>query len=103
MQISDGDLRARTVIGADGNAIGEVAGFLLDGETWSVHALRVRLKPSVAEQIGAPHSLFRASAVDVPVRLIQSVGDAVVLAIPSAELRQVLPGATEAATTSPSP
>jgi len=86
MRLSDGDLRGRTVIGADGNAIGEVLAILFDNESWSVTGLRLRLRGNVASQIGVDHSLFRPSTVEVPISQIQSAGDAVVLSVPASAL-----------------
>lgn len=87
MHISDENLRGRTVIGSDGKAIGEVAGLSLDDETWSLEALQVKLRKPVAEQIGAAHSMFHPGSIEIPKRLIQSIGDAVVLSIPVEALR----------------
>ncbi len=87
MEITDVELRDRTVIGADGNAIGEVAAMIVDSDSWSVKAVRVRLRREVAEQVGVSHSLFRASTVDVAVDHVQSVGDAVVLTVSAGGLR----------------
>src|SRR5271170_134876 len=89
MQISDEHLRGRTVIAADGQAIGEVAALFIDTSTWSIVALQIKLSKSVAEQIGAARGLLRAATLDLPVRLVQSVGDAVLLSVPTLELRQV--------------
>ena len=86
MRQTDVELRGRTVIGADGNAIGEVLGIVFDNETWSVTALRLRLRGQVASQIGVDHSLFRPSTVEVPINQIQSAGDAVVLSVPASAL-----------------
>jgi sporulation protein YlmC with PRC-barrel domain len=86
MRLSDGELRGRTVIGADGNAIGEVVGIVLDNETWSVTGLRLRLRGHVASQLGVDHSIFRPSIVEVPVGQVQSAGDAVVLTVPASSL-----------------
>jgi sporulation protein YlmC with PRC-barrel domain len=87
MDMTDADLRDRTVIGADGNAIGQVAAIILDSETWSVKAVRIKLRANVAEQVGAGHSLFHASMIDVATAHVQSVGDAVVLSISADGLR----------------
>ena len=97
MRLSDDNLRGRTVIAADGDAIGEVSAIFLDGAAWSVEALQVTLRKEIADHLGAPRSMFRAGTVEIPVRLIQSVGDAVVLAVAVDGLRQVLPGAGEPA------
>jgi sporulation protein YlmC with PRC-barrel domain len=92
MRLSDESLRGRTVIGADGQAIGEVAAIFLDSEAWAVESIRVRLRKGVADRLGAARTIFSAGTVEIPVRLVQSVGDAIVLAIPVEGLREVLPG-----------
>jgi len=104
MRLSDDNLRGRTVIAADGHAVGEVAALFLDSATWSVEALLVELRKEVADQIGAPRSLFHAATVEIPVRLVQSVGDAVILTVPVDQLRAALPrsaGSEPAAPTEP--
>ena len=88
MDISAGELHGRTVIAADGTAIGQVATLVVDVETWSVTALRVRLRSDVAGQVGLGRGFFRATTVDVPVSRIQSVGDALVLAVPVSGLHK---------------
>jgi sporulation protein YlmC with PRC-barrel domain len=90
MQVSDEHLRGRTVIAADGQAIGEVAALFIDTSTWTIVALQVKLSKSVAEQVGAARGLLRAATLELPVRIIQSVGDAVLLSVPTLELRQIL-------------
>jgi sporulation protein YlmC with PRC-barrel domain len=97
MRLSDENLRGRTVIGADGVAIGEIAALFLDSEAWSVESLRVKLRKEIADQLGASRTMFHAGMVEIPIRLIQSVGDAVVLSVPVDGLREVLPGAGEPA------
>ena len=97
MRLSDESIRGRTVIGADGQAIGEVAALFLDSETWDVECVRVKLRNGIADRLGAARTIFSAGTVDIPVRLIQSVGDAVVLAIPVEGLREVLPSPTVSA------
>ena len=89
MQISDEQLRGRTVIAADGQAIGEVAALFVDTSAWAVIALQIKLSKSAAEQLGASHGLLRAATFELPVRLIQSVADTVLLSVPTAELRQI--------------
>jgi sporulation protein YlmC with PRC-barrel domain len=93
MQVSDDHLRGRTVIAADGQAIGEVVALLIDTSTWTIGALQIKLNKSAAEQIGAKGGLLRAATLDLPVRLVQSVADAVLLSVPTPELRPILPGA----------
>ena len=95
MRLSDENLRGRTVIASDGLAIGEIAALFLDSESLRVESLQIKLRKDVADRLGAAHNLFRAGALEIPVRLVQSVGDAVVLSVKVDDLRQVLPGATE--------
>jgi sporulation protein YlmC with PRC-barrel domain len=90
MQVSDESLRGRTVIAADGQAIGQVAALFIDTSKWMIVAVQIKLSKSAAEQLGAAAGLFRAATLDLPVRLIQSVGDAILLSAPTLELRQNL-------------
>ena len=41
--------------------------------------------------IGADRSMFHAGTLEIPVRMVQSVGDTVVLSVPVDGLREVLP------------
>lgn len=90
MQVSDEHFRGRTVIAADGQDIGEVAALFIETSTWLVVELQIKLSKTVSEQIGAARGLLRAATIELPVRMVQSVGDAVLLSVPTLELRQVL-------------
>ncbi len=92
MRLSDENLRGRTVIAADGQTIGEVAALFLDSDAWRVESLQIKLRKEVADQLGATRGMFHAGTLELPVRMVQSVGDAIVLSVPALELRQVLPG-----------
>ena len=91
MQISDENLRGRTVVAADGRAIGQVAALFIDTSTWTIVSLQIKLSKTVAEQLGATRSLLHAATVGLPVRLVQSVGDTVLLSIPTPEVQQAVP------------
>jgi len=91
IQISDEHFRGRAVIAADGQAIGEVSSLLIDTSAWSILALQIKLSKAVAEKIGAARSIIHAATLELPVRMVQSVGDAILLSIPTLELRQLLP------------
>lgn len=93
MRLSDETLRGRRVVAADGQVIGDVAAVFLDSDAWRVESLQIKLDNPVADQLGATRGLFHAGTIELPVRMVQSVGDAVVLSVPVLELRQVLPGA----------
>lgn len=96
MHISDVELRGKTVIGADGQAVGQIVSMSLDSETWNVEALQVALRRQTAERLGAARSIFQRGALEIPVRFIQSVGDAVVLSVPVDGLRQLVSSAPAA-------
>jgi len=91
MHVSDEHLRGRTVIAADGQAIGEVAALFIDTSTWMIVALQVKLSKAAAEQLGVARGLLRAATLELSVRMVQSVADAVLLSIPTLELRQNTP------------
>jgi len=95
MQISDEHLRGRTVIAADGQAIGEVASVLIETSTWTILSLQVKLTKAAAEQLGAVRGLLRAATIDLPVKAVQSVADTVLLSVPTLELRQTATGADQ--------
>jgi sporulation protein YlmC with PRC-barrel domain len=95
MRLSDERLRGMTVIGADGQAVGEVAELFIDSDGWRVESIRVRLRKEVAERLGAAHSVFHAGNVEIPIGVVQSTSDAVVLTVGVDELRQVLPSQHE--------
>jgi sporulation protein YlmC with PRC-barrel domain len=92
VRLSDENLRGRTVIAADGQAIGQVAALFLDSDAWRVESLQVKLRKEIADQLGASRGMFHAGILELPVGIVQSVGDAVVLSVPALELRQVVPG-----------
>ena len=90
------------MIGADGQAIGEIEGIEIDTATWTVDALKVKLRRGVGDQVGAKHGLFRTAVIEIPSRAVQSVGDTVVLSMSVAGLRE-LSGAGEHETHAPPP
>lgn len=98
MRLSDENLHGRPVITSDGLAIGEIAVLFLDSDAWGIESLQVKLQKDVADRLGAGRSMFHAGTVEIPIRMVQSVGDAVVLSAAVDDLRQVLLGASESAT-----
>jgi len=96
MRLSDENLRGRTVIAADGQAIGEIAALFLDSDVWRVESLQIKLRKEVADLLGAARGMFHSATLEIPVRMVQSVGDAVVLSVAADELRQALPGVRDA-------
>jgi sporulation protein YlmC with PRC-barrel domain len=98
VRLSDVNLHDRVVIAADGLVIGEIAALFLDAEGWRIEALQIKLRPEIADRLGAERHLFRAGNLEVPVTLVQSVSDTVVLSVPVDGLRQVLNPRADAAT-----
>ena len=95
MQVSDEHFRGRTVIAADGQAVGEVASPFIDTSTWTITALQIKLRKPAAEQLGASRGMLRAATLALPVRMVQSVADAVLLSVPTLELRQLVQDASD--------
>lgn len=91
MRLSDDSIRGRTIIAADGQVVGVINGFYLDTDGWGVELLQAKLGKDVADKIGADRSIFHAGTLGIPVRMVQSVGDTVVLSVPVDGLREVLP------------
>ena len=91
MRLSDESLRGRTIIAADGLVVGEVTALFLESDTWRVESLQIKLGKDIADRLGADRNVFHAGALEIPVRLVQSVGDTVVLSVPVSGLREVLP------------
>jgi len=61
MQISDEQFRGRTVIAADGQAIGEVAALFIDTSTWIIASLQIKLSKTAADRLGAARGLLHAA------------------------------------------
>lgn len=91
MRFSDQSLQGRTVIAADGQAVGEIAVIFLDSESWRVESFQVKLRKPIGVRLGAAQNVFHAGTLEVPIRLVQSIGDAVMLSVGVDGLRQVLP------------
>ena len=88
MRLSDKSLKRRTVISADGQVLGTVAELFVS-EDWNVESIRIELNKDLADQVGAARSLFHKGSIEIPISFVQSVGDADVLAVDVAALRDV--------------
>jgi len=91
MRLSCENLRGRTIIAADGQVVGEITAVFVESDTWRVESLQAELVKDIADQIGADRGLFHAGTVEIPVRIVQSVGDTVVLTVAIDGLREALP------------
>jgi sporulation protein YlmC with PRC-barrel domain len=88
MRLSDENIRGRTVIGADGQAIGAITALFIDATEWRIESVSVELHKDMADRLGAARSMFRRGSIEIPVALIQSVGDTVVLGVGVDDLRE---------------
>jgi sporulation protein YlmC with PRC-barrel domain len=91
MRLSDDNIRGRTIIAADGHVVGEITALFLNSEAWRVESIQAKLGKEIADHIGAGRSLFHAGTLEIPVRLVQSVGDTLVLSVPIDGLREIMP------------
>lgn len=90
-------VRGRKVVAADGQIVGEVADLMINYATWQVESVRLKLNKEIADNLGISRSMMRAATIDLPVNIIQSVGDAVLLSVPTGQLRPAVSGPNKAA------
>jgi hypothetical protein len=57
----------------------------------------VKLRNEVADQLGAKRGMFHGGTLELPVGMVQSVGDAVVLSVPAIELKRLAEPAASSA------
>lgn len=81
-------LRGRSVIDAAGNVIGEIDDVVIDSDSWTVSALRIRLKRETAAAMGVKTGAFRSALFDVTSEAVRGVAETVVL---NRSLRDLLP------------
>ncbi len=93
----DGGIRGRKVISADGHLIGEIADLLVDPATWRVESVQLKLNKAIADALGVHRGKFHAGTIELPVEMIQSVGETVVLSVPSTSLRPTVSNPNDAA------
>jgi sporulation protein YlmC with PRC-barrel domain len=103
MRLSDENLRGRTVIAADGQAIGKIASLRIDPAAWRVESICVELRKEIADRLGAKRTMFHAGEIELAVQVVQSVGDAVVLSAGVSDLRDVRDEGSQAAPDRPHP
>lgn len=97
MRLSDKSLHGRTVISADGKVVGSLSELFISTSEWRVESIRIDLNKDIADRIGANRTIFHRGTLELPIGLVQSVSDAVVLAVDVEQLREVnRPPATDA-------
>lgn len=88
MRLSDKTLHDRTVISADGKAIGAITEVFISTSDWRVESIRIELRKDIADRIGANRTIFHRGTLELPVTFIQSVSDAIVLSVGVDQLRE---------------
>jgi len=88
MRLSAETLHDRTVISADGKAIGSVTELFISISDWRVESVRIELHKDIADRIGAHRTVFHRGTVELPVSFIQSVSDAIVLSVSVDQLQE---------------
>lgn len=83
--ISVDALIGKDVIGSGGFIVGEVKSAEIDAEKWQVTYLQVKLSSQASEDLGFKKR-FKSSVVCIPVSLVTSVGDVVLLGKSMSEL-----------------
>ena len=85
------------VFDANGCVIGRVKAAMVDMETWLVDTLRIGVKRRTAADLDLHWSLWRRPTIDVGTGLIHAAGDAIILRVSLAELRENMPTVAEEA------
>jgi sporulation protein YlmC with PRC-barrel domain len=88
MRLSDATLHDRTVISADGKAIGSITELFISSTDWRVESIRIELRKDIADRIGANRTIFHRGTLELPVSFVQSVSDTVVLSVNVDQLRE---------------
>jgi sporulation protein YlmC with PRC-barrel domain len=98
MHVKLNELRGRKVFDANGREIGRVKAALVDMETWLVDTLQIRVARQAAVDLDMPWSFllsfFRPPTVNVATGQINAAGDAIILRVSLAELREAAPSYT---------
>ena len=89
MRLTDDNIRGRTILTSDGHVVGEVRALYLDARARRVESLKVKLTKNMADELGAERSILHAGEAEIPVLMVRSIEDTVMLAIPLSGLRGI--------------
>jgi sporulation protein YlmC with PRC-barrel domain len=99
MHVRLDELRGKNVFDANGRVVGRIHAALIDMETWQVDTLRIAIARQASSELDVPWSfwqaLWRPRTIDVATGQIHAAGDAIILRISLAELREAPPPAFE--------
>jgi len=93
MHVRFDELQGRTVLDANGRVLGRVKAALVDMETWVVDTLRINVSRHAAADMEMEWSFwrswFRPPTIDISTGQINAAGDAVILRLSFADLREM--------------
>ena len=99
MHVKLDELRGTKVFDANGRALGRVNAALVDMETWLIDTLRIAVTRQAAADLDMPwsfwQSLWRPQTIDVATGQIYAAGDAIILRVSIAELKESAPAAAD--------
>ena len=99
MHVRLDELRGKKVFDANGRVVGRVHAALIDMETWLVDTMRIAIARDASGDLDVPWSFWRAfwrpRTIDVATGQIHAAGDAILLRISLAELREAVPPSLE--------
>ena len=72
MRLSDATLHDRTVISADGKAIGSITELFISSTDWRVESIRIELRKDIADRIGANRTIFHRGTLELPVSFMRA-------------------------------
>ena len=79
--MTDDSLHGRTVLSADGHALGEVTHLLIDHGKLELAGMEVKVRRNVAERLHLSQSRLRAATIRIPAENVHSIGDVVILEV----------------------
>ncbi|MBO6934384.1 MAG: PRC-barrel domain-containing protein [Deltaproteobacteria bacterium] len=80
-------LAGKRVFTQDGTDIGDVEGFDIDTDTWTVVALEVKLERKQLERLNMEKPVFGSPSVKLSVDRVAGVSEAIILDVAFADLR----------------
>ena len=93
------ELRGKNVFDANGRIVGRVHAALIDMETWLIDTMRIAISRHASSDLDVPwsfwQSVWRPRTIDVATGQIHAAGDAIILRISLAELRESAPPSLE--------
>lgn len=91
MYVGIEELAGKPMIDITGRALGTLERAMVDGDSWAIEFIRIKLRGSVARELGLAPKWYRAARLDVPTGLILGVRDAIVVRAAMDELQGLVP------------